>query len=264
MKLLITISIFTQGIIGTSGFVSMQKDSQHHYALIDGRRGATNIDSLSNMVPSPETQDIVGPSDLSMEQENSISSFDSNSPVLDGELAGDYGFDPLRLAKDKESLWAYREAEVKHARLAMLAVVGWPTSELLDGKIAAMFGAESVLDAGDRAPSLFNGGLEKISPEWWGFCLGMTASINLYSAARAEEGLPGYIPGDLGFDPLGLYPESSEGKRDFQTMEINHGRAAMIGVAGLSLMEAQTKIGVIDEMPIFFAPATKAIEDLVV
>ena len=40
--------------------------------------------------------------------------------VLNKELAGDFGFDPLNLAKDRTTLWYYREIEVKHARLAML------------------------------------------------------------------------------------------------------------------------------------------------
>ena len=40
--------------------------------------------------------------------------------VLDGELAGDVGFDPLGLAKSKEDLYFMRQAEIKHARLAML------------------------------------------------------------------------------------------------------------------------------------------------
>ena len=44
------------------------------------------------------------------------------------------------------------EAEIKHARLAMLAAVGWPLAELLNPWIA--------LDGHNgRAPSLFNGGL---------------------------------------------------------------------------------------------------------
>ena len=50
-------------------------------------------------------------------------------PVLTGELAGDVGFDPLRLAKNKESLWAYREAEIKHGRLAMLVSTLIPERE---------------------------------------------------------------------------------------------------------------------------------------
>ena len=36
------------------------------------------------------------------------------------QLAGNVGFDPLRLAANNEQLFNYREAEIKHARLAML------------------------------------------------------------------------------------------------------------------------------------------------
>jgi hypothetical protein len=59
--------------------------------------------------------------------------------ALKGELAGDVGFDPLGFAKSSEELMNYREAEIKHARLAMLAAAGWPLSEVLDKKIAGMF-----------------------------------------------------------------------------------------------------------------------------
>jgi hypothetical protein len=42
-------------------------------------------------------------------------------PALhNSDLAGNVGFDPLNFSKDKELLWEYREAEIKHARLAML------------------------------------------------------------------------------------------------------------------------------------------------
>ena len=40
---------------------------------------------------------------------------------LTQEFSGDVGFDPLGLASSRENLLYYREAEVKHARLAMLA-----------------------------------------------------------------------------------------------------------------------------------------------
>jgi Chlorophyll A-B binding protein len=40
--------------------------------------------------------------------------------VLTKELAGDFGFDPLNFSHDRETLWYYREIEIKHARLAML------------------------------------------------------------------------------------------------------------------------------------------------
>ena len=37
---------------------------------------------------------------------------------LDGLMAGDVGFDPFGFAKSESDLMNYREAEVKHARLA--------------------------------------------------------------------------------------------------------------------------------------------------
>lgn len=43
--------------------------------------------------------------------------------LKESELAGNFGFDPLGLAKNNEQLWEYREAEVKHGRLAMLVSV---------------------------------------------------------------------------------------------------------------------------------------------
>ena len=43
---------------------------------------------------------------------------------MDGTLAGDYGFDPLKLGADGK-IEQYRVAEVIHARWAMLAI---PTS----------------------------------------------------------------------------------------------------------------------------------------
>ena len=46
------------------------------------------------------------------------------NPVLDGSLPGDYGFDILNLATDKETLTKYRAAELIHARWAMLGLVG--------------------------------------------------------------------------------------------------------------------------------------------
>ena len=42
-----------------------------------------------------------------------------------GSLAGDAGFDPLNFAQNSKRLFVLREAEMKHARLAMLAAVGW-------------------------------------------------------------------------------------------------------------------------------------------
>lgn len=76
-------------------------------------------------------------------------------PNLDGTTyAGDVGFDPLNFSSSSpEQLVYYREAEVKHSRLAMLAAAGWPISELLDKKLAGLLDMDSVLGSNDRVPS---------------------------------------------------------------------------------------------------------------
>jgi hypothetical protein len=61
-----------------------------------------------------------------------------------------------------------------------------------------------VLDETDRVPSLLNGGLEKVSPAWWGFCVGLTAAIDMYGVAKSRSGDPNYFPGNLGFVSFAL------------------------------------------------------------
>merc|ERR1711939_1144985 len=80
--------------------------------------------------------------------------------VGDGTLAGDMSFDPLQIADNSDKLAWYREAEVKHARLAMLAAFGWPVSEITN------FG--NLLNTDGRAPSLLNGGLGNVNGVYWG------------------------------------------------------------------------------------------------
>merc|ERR1712179_845157 len=81
----------------------------------------------------------------------------------------------------------YREAEIKHGRLAMLAAAGWPLSEVLDKKIAAALNMAPVLDASDRVPSILNGGLGKISPLYWIGCLAAAAAIDGYGIYRSKN-----------------------------------------------------------------------------
>ncbi|CAN1296500.1 Chlorophyll a-b binding protein 4, chloroplastic [Linum perenne] len=57
--------------------------------------------------------------------------------------------------------------------------------------------------------------------------------------------LNGSLPGDNGFDPLGL-AEDPENLRWFVQAELVNGRWAMLGVAGMLLPEVFTKIGIIN------------------
>jgi len=176
--------------------------------------------------------------------------------ALKGKLAGDVGFDPFGFAKDEAELMNYREAELKHARLAMLAAAGWPLSEVLDKKIAATFGLIPLLDSSDRVPSLLNGGLGKISPLYWVAVVALAGAIDLVGIQRSQKsgGKDTYLAGDFGFDPLGLYPKGEEGQKRMQLAEIKNGRLAMIAIFAFAIQEAVTKVGVVDETPLFFFP----------
>lgn len=139
------------------------------------------------------------------------------------------------------------------------AAAGWPTSELLDRPIAAYFNIPSVLDDHDRVPSLLNGGLEKVRPEFWGFCLGLTAAIDSYQTQRSRSQID-YTPGDLGWDPLNFAKEGTESRAKLQLAEIQNGRLAMFGVTGFAVQEAVGHSAVVDETPVFFHPITETVE----
>lgn len=177
---------------------------------------------------------------------------------LDGTLAGDVGFDPLGFSKSQKTLYWMREAEVKHARLAMLAAAGWPISELYHKEIAKVFGLESILAANDRAPSLLNGGLSNV---WASGMLIMSMIIAGYLEAKAmNDGYvfwgaqkpDGYTPGDLGFDPLSLYRARKGSKKAMEEAEIKNGRLAMIAISAFAFQEFASKLPVVQETPYLF------------
>jgi hypothetical protein len=213
---------------------------------------ALHMASSFNKLPSPSPS---GNSDRS-----EALPFAARPPALDGELPGDVGFDPFGFASTKDDLYKYREAEVKYARLAMLAAVGWPLSERLDRPIADTLDMQPMLDASNRVPALLNGGLGKISPVHWAVCLAAAAAIDLHGIRKSQENVPGCFPGNLGFDPLGLYPQDVEGQRRMQLAEIKHGRLAMLAITAFAYQEFARQYAVVDQTPIFFKPANVVID----
>jgi len=181
-------------------------------------------------------------------------------PTLDGTMAGDVGFDPVGFSDSFENLANYREAEVKHGRLAMLAAAGWPLSELFHTRIANLLDMEPVLDATGRAPSVLNGGLGNISPAYWIGCVGFAAALDVYGSFFASK-KNGYTVGDWGFDPLGFYPHSRiqnpstlKKQERMQHSEIKHGRLAMLAITAYAAQEFVSHTAVVDQVPYFFRP----------
>merc|ERR1719181_918574 len=200
---------------------------------------------------------------------------------LDGTMAGDFGFDPLKFADSPENLMVYREAEIKHARLAMLAAAGWPLAELFQPALSKDFGLPSLLSQAGRSPSVLNGGLGQ-APVLV-FVLAAFAAIGTVESMtlqkqyispsdydRREEVFAttkqmGVTPGIFGFDPFnlyGFYGDSDAGRFQMQTAEIKNGRLAMLAITGFAVQEAVMHVPVVQQTPLFFTPFTQIVADL--
>mmetsp|Transcript_5912 Transcript_5912/g.11687 ORF Transcript_5912/g.11687 Transcript_5912/m.11687 type:complete len:223 (-) Transcript_5912:196-864(-) len=151
-------------------------------------------------------------------------------------------WDPAGFLEGKSELEVnrYRECELTHGRVGMLASLGF----LVQEKFHPLFSADGG-PAIDQIPAL---------PVWLWVVMGggITAAesyrINVAfreldgEKLKAETALrPGYTPGDLGFDPLGLAPEDPAEFREMQEKELAHARLGMIAAAGFLAQEAVTK-----------------------
>lgn len=194
---------------------------------------------------------------------------------LDGTLAADSGFDPLSLTNSKVELYNYREAEIKHCRLAMLGAAGWPLAELFDTQIANVLGLPSLIEANNgRDPSLLNGGLGLVSPLYWVIVLGFAAAVEIRgetlkaqqkSTDKAWMLSGSWVPGDLRFDPLNLYTtfgDTPRAKYLMETAEIKNGRLAMVAIVVFVIEEFLTGKPVVEITPILFEPLPKVVEDI--
>lgn len=59
---------------------------------------------------------------------------------------------------------------------------------------------------------------------------------------------PDYVNGDLGFDPLGLMPTDQDAFNNMRTKELQNGRLAMLGVAGIVAQEVVNGKGVVENL----------------
>jgi light-harvesting complex I chlorophyll a/b binding protein 4 len=180
---------------------------------------------------------------------------------LDGTHAGDVGFDPLGFSESND-MYTLMESEIRHARLAMLAVVGWPLSEL--------FAPNWMLHGPNHiAPSVLNG----FDPLTFIATAGIFGAFGYFeyktSLRRVDDKTLGKkhtedmanvwkygVPGDYNFDPLNLYSafgDSADGRKAMRELEIAHGRSAMLGITGFAALEALTGHPIV-ENSLFFHP----------
>jgi|TARA_B100000524_G_scaffold342229_1_gene237053 hypothetical protein len=159
---------------------------------------------------------------------------------LPGNIAPAGNFDPANLLEgtDKAEVMRWREAELAHGRVGMLAAAGF----LVQENFHPLF-------SGDGGPAIQQ--IPNLPPAIW---FVMTLGVGIAEAFRIQVGWAnpyesmdnvqslkdGYYPGDLKFDPLGLKPDDPEELRIMQEKELSHGRLAMIAAAGFLAQEAVT------------------------
>jgi len=147
-----------------------------------------------------------------------------------------------------------REAEIKHCRLAMLAVIGWPLAELFDKPIAETIGLPTLLTKTGESPSVLNGGLDKIDAAYWIAVAALAGIVELENSKAQEENGKNYVPGDCGLSGS-LLPKDTAKAFDLQTKEIKNGRLAMMALLGFVVQEALYGKPVVEQTPFFFHPA---------
>jgi len=155
-------------------------------------------------------------------------------------------FDPFGFTegKDFETIKQYREAELQHGRVAMLGAIG-----LLVTEEPIEFHPLFEADNKDIGPAIRHlDEVRAVSPAFFEILAlvigalefnraltGWTAPGDVFGTGRVfkEE----YFTGDVGFDPLGLAPEDEAEFYELHTKELQNGRVAMLGFAGMVAQE---------------------------
>uniref|UniRef100_A0A0F7GYJ7 Chlorophyll a-b binding protein, chloroplastic n=1 Tax=Hypseocharis bilobata TaxID=253189 RepID=A0A0F7GYJ7_9ROSI len=178
-------------------------------------------------------------------------------PYLNGTLAGDYGFDPLGLGEDPESLKWYVQAELVHARFAMAGVAGILVTDLLRvtgiSNLPVWYEAGAVKYKFASTTTLF-----LVQMILMGFVETKRYMDFVNPGSQAEEGTffwleesfqglePGY-PGGPIFNPLGL-AKDIKNAHDWKLKEIKNGRLAMVAMLGFFVQASVTHVGPIDNL----------------
>mmetsp|Transcript_29357 Transcript_29357/g.49466 ORF Transcript_29357/g.49466 Transcript_29357/m.49466 type:complete len:218 (-) Transcript_29357:267-920(-) len=170
-----------------------------------------------------------------------MSIFPENPTTLVGDIAPTGFFDPLGLAtgKDETTLKMYRDAELKHGRVCMLAAVGLLTQEILVNPIGidgpAVFHLDLLDDKFPEFGELFI--LLCAFIEGWTIVNKWEPRSETKGLNRAARLADDSEAGDLNWDPLDWYPEDPVEQEIIKTKELQNGRLAMLGVAGIVAQE---------------------------
>merc|ERR1712228_193968 len=150
-------------------------------------------------------------------------------------ISGPLGFfDPLGYCNDASEgkIRFYREVELKHGRVGMLAALGFLVGE----QFHPLFG-------GDIDVPSYLAFQQTPLQTFWGAVVFVIAILETYSVFSFNSPFGGepwsirsdHVPGDLGFDPLGLKPTDPK-----ELKEMHNGRLGMLAAAGMIAQELAT------------------------
>ena len=138
---------------------------------------------------------------------------------------GDTGFDPLGFSDYFDIKWL-RESEIKHGRSAMLATLGFVLQEFW-----TIPGYQHVDDS-NLGPSVVGASAMLQIVFWMGVLEFWTNKGNVTMETMFSD--PARVPGNLGFDPMGLAKgKSKEQIAELELKEIKNGRLAMLAIGGM-------------------------------
>jgi len=179
--------------------------------------------------------------------------FDVPPRNIDPSLPGYAGFDPFGFANAispsrngaPDTFKWYRESEIVHGRVAQLAVVGsffpafyhFPTNGIYpEGSFSEL----------NQIKALYT-----VPPEAIGQILVTIAAIEAFRTQRTLIG--NKEPGDLGLGQVGgwnpfNFKYTEEEYFEKQVQEIKHGRLAMLGAAGLLFQNANSGVGITEQL----------------
>ena len=168
-------------------------------------------------------------------------------PKKEAGVSGPFGFfDPFGICpEDKKNFMKYRESELKHGRVAMIAVLGVIIGESGFNFFGSDISGPAIYQY-QQAEVLFNAWSYNVvgfilAVEGYNIVNGWQSVDETMESSVGIAGLKdGYVNGDLKFDPLGLKPTQPAALKIIQTKEINNGRLAMLAIAGIVAQELVT------------------------
>jgi len=171
--------------------------------------------------------------------------------TLPGVISPTGFLDPLKFSEGRTptELKRYREAELMHGRISMLATIGFLTGEFVEGR-------SFLFDSQISGPAIGHfQQVETVAPAFWETIaiivaiaetlrvqIGWADPLKNDAFSLKEE----YYPGNLQFDPLGLTPATQEEFEAMQLKELSNGRLAMISISGMVAQELVDGKGIVE------------------